>query len=60
MKMYLLIYLLREEQDEFAAKSQKKAGVAIAAAAFADEIVPVSVQQRKTTTVVRYVLGVTE
>jgi len=42
----------KEEQDEFAAKSQKKAGVAIAAAAFADEIVPVSVQQRKTTTVV--------
>lgn len=37
----------REEQDEFAAKSQNKAEAAIKAGRFKDEIVPVSVPQPK-------------
>jgi acetyl-CoA C-acetyltransferase/3-oxo-5,6-didehydrosuberyl-CoA/3-oxoadipyl-CoA thiolase len=37
----------REEQDAFALESQRRAGAAIAADRFADEIVPVSVPQRK-------------
>ena len=37
----------REEQDEFAANSQAKAEAAISAEKFADEIVPVTVKQRK-------------
>ena len=37
----------REEQDEFAAGSQRKAAAAIEAGRFADEIVPVEVPQRK-------------
>jgi 3-oxoadipyl-CoA thiolase len=37
----------REEQDRFAIDSQKKAGAAIAAGAFAREIVPVPVAQKK-------------
>ena len=39
--------ITREEQDEFAAASQHKAGVAIAANRFQDEIVPVMIPQRK-------------
>ncbi len=39
--------LAREELDAFAADSQQKAGRAIASGAFADEIVPVDVPQRK-------------
>ncbi len=39
--------LTREELDAFAADSQQKAGRAIASGAFADEIVPVDVPQRK-------------
>jgi 3-oxoadipyl-CoA thiolase len=37
----------REAQDEFALESQRRAGVAIAAGKFKDEIVPVKVPQRK-------------
>ena len=37
----------REEQDAFAAESQRRAGEAIAAGRFIDEIVPVPVPQRK-------------
>lgn len=37
----------REAQDAFAAESQRRAGKAIEAGRFADEIVPVSVPQRK-------------
>ena len=37
----------RERQDEFAVASQNKAEAAIAAGRFADEIVPVSIPQRK-------------
>ena len=37
----------REQQDEFALSSQKKAAAAIAAGRFADEILPISVPQRK-------------
>lgn len=37
----------RAEQDEFSAKSQQKAEAAIAAGKFADEIVPVTVKNRK-------------
>jgi acetyl-CoA C-acetyltransferase len=37
----------REQQDEFAANSQRKAAAAVESGAFADEIVPVSVPQRK-------------
>ena len=39
--------LTREEQDQFAADSQNKAEVAIAAGKFKDEIVPVEIPQRK-------------
>lgn len=37
----------REEQDAFAVASQQKAGAAIAAGRFKDEIVPVAIPQRK-------------
>ena len=37
----------RQEQDEFAAASQQKAEAAIKSGRFADEIVPVSIPQRK-------------
>jgi len=37
----------REEQDRYAVESQRRAGEAMAAGAFADEIVPVAVPQRK-------------
>ncbi len=37
----------REAQDAFAAESQRRAGAAIEAGRFADEIVPVSVPQRR-------------
>lgn len=37
----------REEQDEFAANSQAKAGAAIEAGKFEDEIVPVTIKHRK-------------
>jgi acetyl-CoA C-acetyltransferase len=37
----------REDQDEFAANSQRKAGAAVDAGAFKDEIVPVEIPQRK-------------
>jgi 3-oxoadipyl-CoA thiolase len=39
--------VLREAQDAFAAESQRRAGEAIAAGRFADEIVPVSIPQRR-------------
>ena len=39
--------LTREEQDAFAVLSQEKAGKAMASGAFKDEIVPVTVKQRK-------------
>lgn len=39
--------LTREELDRFAVESQKKAEIAIAAGRFKDEIVPVSIPQRK-------------
>jgi len=39
--------LSREAQDAFAVESQKKAGAAIAAGKFKQEIVPVSIPQRK-------------
>ena len=39
--------LTREEQDEFAAWSQQKAAAAIESGRFDDEIVPVSIPQRK-------------
>ncbi len=39
--------ITREEQDAFAAESQKRAVESIAAGAFKDEIVPVSIPQRK-------------
>ena len=41
--------LTREELDEFALNSQKKASAAIEAGAFKDEIVPVEVKQKKQT-----------
>jgi len=44
--------LTREEQDEFAARSQQKTGAAIKEGAFKDEIVPVSVPGRKGPTVI--------
>lgn len=44
--------LTREEQDEFAARSQQKTGAAIKEGAFKDEIVPVSVPGRKGPTIV--------
>ena len=37
----------REEQDAFAAESQRRAGEALKANVFADEIVPVSIPQKK-------------
>jgi len=39
--------LTREEQDQFAAHSQNKAEIAIAAGKFKDEIAPVEIPQRK-------------
>jgi acetyl-CoA C-acetyltransferase len=39
--------ITREEQDAFAAESQRKAGEALAAGRFKDEIVPVAIPQRK-------------
>ncbi|MCP2166981.1 acetyl-CoA C-acetyltransferase [Goodfellowiella coeruleoviolacea] len=39
--------LTRQEQDEFAARSHQRAAAAIKAGLFAEEIVPVSVPQRK-------------
>jgi acetyl-CoA C-acetyltransferase len=42
----------REDQDEFAARSQKLAGEAVASGAFRREIVPVTVRGRKGDTVV--------
>jgi acetyl-CoA C-acetyltransferase len=39
--------ITRQQQDEFAVASENKAEIAIAAGKFADEIVPVSVPQRK-------------
>jgi acetyl-CoA C-acetyltransferase len=43
--------LTRQEQDEFAAASQRKAGEAMKAGRFKDEIVPVTVKGRKGDTV---------
>jgi 3-oxoadipyl-CoA thiolase len=37
----------REDQDAFALESQRRAGAALAASAFADEIVPVTIPQKK-------------
>jgi acetyl-CoA C-acetyltransferase len=42
----------REEQDEFALTSQTRAARAIAAGRFEDEIVPVTIESRKSTTTV--------
>jgi acetyl-CoA C-acetyltransferase len=42
----------REDQDEFAARSQKRAGEAIQAGAFKREVVPVTVKGRKGDTIV--------
>ncbi len=42
----------REDQDAFAAESQRKAGEAIRAGRFRDEIVPVPVQRKKETVLV--------
>ena len=39
--------ITREEQDEFAVSSQKKAGAAMEAGRFADEIVPVTIKTRR-------------
>ena len=44
--------ITREQQDEFAFNSQRKAGAAMAAGRFADEIAPVTVKGRKGDTVV--------
>ncbi|NGM22393.1 acetyl-CoA C-acetyltransferase [Roseomonas stagni] len=44
--------LTRQEQDEFAAASQRKAGEAMKAGRFKDEIVPVTVKGRKGDTVI--------
>ncbi|WP_198378186.1 acetyl-CoA C-acetyltransferase [Neoroseomonas rubea] len=44
--------ITREQQDEFALNSQRKAGAAMAAGRFADEITPVTVKGRKGDTVV--------
>jgi len=44
--------ITRDEQDAFAVSSQKKAGRAIEARAFADEIVPVEIPQKKGAAVV--------
>ncbi len=42
----------RQEQDEFAAKSQQKAGTAVEDGVFKDEIVPVEVKEKKETRLV--------
>src|SRR5260370_42012311 len=42
----------REDQDEFAARSQKLAGEAISSGAFKREIVPVTIKGRKGDTIV--------
>jgi len=42
----------REDQDAFAADSQRKAGVAMQSGRFKDEIVPVPVQRRKETVLI--------
>ena len=42
----------REDQDAFAAQSQRKAGEAIASGRFKDEILPVPVKRRKETVIV--------
>jgi acetyl-CoA C-acetyltransferase len=39
--------ITREEQDQFALESQRKAGVALEAGRFKDEIVPVEIPQKK-------------
>lgn len=44
--------ITRQEQDEFAAGSQRKAGEAMAAGRFKDEIAPVTVKGRKGDTVI--------
>ena len=44
--------ITREEQDQFAAASQQKAGAAMAAGRFRDEIVPVTIKTRRGETVV--------
>ena len=44
--------ITREEQDEFAVASQKKAGAAMEADRFKDEIVPVTIKTRRGETVV--------
>lgn len=44
--------ITREEQDEYAAKSQQRAEAAIAAGYFKNEIVPVSIVNRKETIVI--------
>ena len=44
--------LTRQEQDEFAAASQRKAGEAMKAGRFKDEITPVTVKSRKGDTVI--------
>ena len=44
--------ITREEQDQFAAASQQKAGSAMAAGRFRDEIVPVTIASRRGETVV--------
>lgn len=44
--------LTRQEQDEFAAASQRKAGEAMKAGRFKDEIVPVTVKGRKGDTII--------
>ncbi len=44
--------ITREEQDQFAAASQQKAGAAMAAGRFRDEIVPVTIATRRGETVV--------
>lgn len=44
----------REDQDAFAARSQQRAGAAIEAGEFADEITPVTVKSRKGETVVSF------
>ena len=43
--------ITREQQDEFAAESQRRAGAAIAAGRFRDQIAPVTVKTRKGETV---------
>src|SRR5258707_14905320 len=43
--------ITREEQDEFGPVSQTRAAAAIAAGQFADEIVPVTIERKKGTTV---------